>query len=271
VRQRFVAVVSGAGFDLVEAALLVAAEEYPDLDVARECARVRLLAAEAARRVDGETNIFARLDGLAGWLFEDLGFRGNLHRYNDPRNSFLNEVLDRRLGIPLTLTILYLEVVRAAGFTARGVSLPGHFVARVETGDRTVFVDPFNRGRIVTEDDCRELVSRTTGRPSLFRRELLAGTDERGAICRLLLNLKHLYVEQQEYGRALAAVERLLEVRPDDPTEIRDRGFLKAHLGHAGPAIADLEQYLVAEPQAADGDAVRGRVVWLKRRLSQKN
>jgi len=262
---------SPSGFDIVEASSWVAAEEYPDLDVPRLVGRVRLISAEGARRADGLTNPFARLDALRSYLFEELGFRGNETEYNDPRNSYLNEVLDRRLGNPLTLSLLLLDVATAAGFDARGVGLPGHFVTRVTYAGRTVFIDPYHGGQVISEDDCRQLVSRTTGRPSLFRRGLLHGTDERAMLTRLLLNLKYIYVKSEDYPRALAVVERLLLISPDDPTEIRDRGFLHAHLGRPGAAVSDLESYLALTPDARDAESVRGRVAWLRQRLSECN
>ena len=257
--------------DVVEGALLVAAEEYHDLDVAREAGRVRTLAAESARRAAAERNPFARLEQLRALLFDELGFRGNLQEFNDPRNSFLNDVLDRRLGNPLTLSSVFLGGATATGFDARGVGLPGHFVTRLSLDGRTFFVDPFHNGRVITEDDCRQLVVRTTGRASLFHRELLQGTDPRSMLARLLLNLKHVYIERSDYERALSAVERLLLVQPGDASETRDRGFLKAHLGQPSAAIADLERYLAGSPSAPDAIAVRGRVNWLRRRLSELN
>jgi regulator of sirC expression with transglutaminase-like and TPR domain len=260
------------GFDLCEAAFLIAAEEYAYLDVERSLERIRLISAEGARRVYDLSNPFARLDGLATYLFQELGFRGNEDDYNDPRNCFLNEVLDRRLGIPLTLCIIFMEVARAAGFEARGVGLPGHFVTRVTLDGRSILVDPYHAAGILTEEDCRDLVKRTTGRPSLFRREVLQGVDERGTIARmLLLNLKHIYLKREDYGRALSMVERLLLIMPNDSSEIRDRGFLNAHLGRPSAAVADLESYLTIAPEAPDVESVKGRVLWLRRRLSEMN
>ncbi|HUC44053.1 MAG TPA: transglutaminase-like domain-containing protein, partial [Candidatus Sulfotelmatobacter sp.] len=152
---------------LVEATLLVAAEEYPELDVMAPMARVEAIGTEAARRVAGVTNPFARLDAVRALLFEDIGFRGNVEQYDDPRNSYLNEVLDRKLGIPLTLSILAIEVSRRAGLEAVGVGLPGHFIVRIVEQGRNLLIDPFHGGQIVTVEDCRDLVVRTTGRASL--------------------------------------------------------------------------------------------------------
>jgi regulator of sirC expression with transglutaminase-like and TPR domain len=255
-------------FDLLEACFLVAAEEYPALDISRESARVEAIGAEALRRVGTLANLFARLDAIRELLFEELGFRGSADSYDDPRNSFLNEVLNRRIGLPITLSILYVEVARRAGVRASGVALPGHFVARADDESRTVFVDPFRGGAVITEDDCRELTARATGRASLFRREMLLSTTPAATLLRLLHNLKRVYLAREDYARAHAAVERLLIVAPDEHREIRDRGFLHAHLGRTGAAVADLETYLSLSPRAPDAESVRGRLAWLVRKLS---
>ncbi len=268
-RRRFKALVEGKeSFDLLAACLLVAAEEYPALDLGAEIARVDALGREALRRVGALSNVFARLDALRSLLFEDLGFRGSGDQYDDPRNSYLNEVLGRRIGIPITLSILYVEVASRAGIRASGVALPGHFVARVDEGERTVFVDPFHGGNVITEDDCRDLTARTTGRSSLFRRDLLAGADAPAILTRLLHNLKRVYLAREDYPRAHAAVERILIVSPGEHREIRDRGFLHAHLGRTDAAVADLEAYLSLAPRAPDAEAVRGRLAWLVRKMS---
>jgi len=255
-------------FDVVEAALVVASEDFPNLDIEHELQRIRLVAAEGARRVFEENNPFARADGLRQYLFEDLGFRGDTDNYNDPSNCYLHEVMNRRMGIPLTLSLLFIEVARAAGFQAAGIGLPGHFITRLSWQNRDLLIDPYHGGEIVSEEDCRELVGRTTGRRSLFRRELLRGASERQMLSRLLLNLKHIHLERQDYARSLGVVERLLMLSPNDPGEIRDRGLLKAHLGRPGAAIADLETYLTRSPKAPDAESVRGRVSWLRRKLT---
>ena len=257
--------------ELIRAALWVAAAEYPDLDVNREIARLQFLGHEATSRVEQLSNPFARLDGLRDFIYDDLGFRGNARNYQDPRNSFLNDVLNRRLGIPLTLSMLFCELAAAAGFETRGVGLPGHFVARLDWDGRTLFVDPFHGGRVITQEDCAELVAQSTGRPNLFKRSLLDGIDDEGILTRLLHNLKRSFIRAEDYPRALGIVRRLLLLHPDDTRELRDRGFLLAHLGRPGAAIADLEAYLETAKEPSDATAVRARLVWLQRRLSEMN
>jgi regulator of sirC expression with transglutaminase-like and TPR domain len=269
VRRRFADFTSREDFDLLEACLLVAAEEYPLLDIPAEVARVDALGAEATRRVSGLTNLFARIDAVGTYLFQELGYRGNAETHDDPRNSYLNEVVNRRTGIPITLSIVYMEVARRAGIETRGVALPGHYVVRVGDASRSTLVDPFHEGHVITEDDCRELVVRSSGRASLFRRETLEGTTPRATLARVLHNLKRIYLAREDYPRAHAAVERLLLISPDDHREIRDRGFLHAHLGRTDAAVADLEAYLSLAPRAPDAEAVRGRLAWLQRKLQQ--
>jgi len=252
---------------LVEATLLVAAEEYPELDVMAPMARVEAIGTEAARRVAGVTNPFARLDAVRALLFEDIGFRGNVEQYDDPRNSYLNEVLDRKLGIPLTLSILAIEVSRRAGLEAVGVGLPGHFIVRIVEQGRNLLIDPFHGGQIVTVEDCRDLVVRTTGRASLFRKESLDAAAPRAMLTRLLLNLKRIHLAAGEYGKALSVVERLLLVAPGDAKEIRDRGLLLAHLGQPAAAALDLESYLEMAPAAPDIESVRGRLAWILKKI----
>ncbi len=270
VRRMFAGLVSGReDFDLLVACLLVAAEEYAGLDIATETARVDALGREVERRIAPLPNFFARLDAVRAFLFEELGYRGNVDPYDDPRNSFLNEVLNRRVGIPITLSILYVEVCRRAGLDAKGVVLPGHHIVRVSDASRTVYVDPFHAGGVITEDDCRELTAKATGRASLFHREMLEGANAPAILVRLLQNLKRIHLAREDYPRAHAAVERILLVSPDDHREIRDRGFLHAHLGRTDAAVSDLEAYLTLAPRAPDAEAIRGRLAWLVRKMSE--
>ena len=257
--------------DIVEAALLVAAEEYRNLDVDEQRNEISAYGEELARRMARIANPFARLDGLRGYLAEELGLDGNTADYYDPRNSFVNEVVGRGLGIPLTLSLLYVDVARRAGLQARGVALPGHFVVRLDLGDRRLLIDPFRHGELVSEEDCRELVRRSTGRASLYRSELLEGCGEREMLTRLLRNLKGIYLARKDHERALAAVERLLLIQPHETAELRDRGFLLAHLDRPGAAMTDLESYLDLAPDAPDAASVRGRIAWLRRRISETN
>ena len=267
-RQELASLVSAPGpVPLLEATLLIAAEEHPGLDVALQIARVESIGAEAFRRVAALSNPFARVESVRTLLFEEIGFKGNVEQYDDPRNSYLDDVLDRKLGIPLTLSILQIEVLRAAGIHAEGVGLPGHFIVRVIEQERSLLVDPFHGGHLVTVEDCRDLVVRTTGRGSLFRKDSLDVAPPRAMLTRLLLNLKRIHLAAGDYNKALSIVERLLLISPEDAKEVRDRGLLLAHLGQPGAAAEDLESYLALSPQAPDVESVRSRLAWILRKM----
>jgi len=269
-RARLAATLGSPGpLPLLEATLLVAAEEHPGMDVLTQIGRVMTIAGEARERVGEHTNPFARLEAVRSLLFDEIGLKGNVDQYDDPRNSYLDDVLDRKLGIPLSLSILVIEVARGAGLTAEGIGLPGHFIVRVEEQDRKLYIDPFHGGHVITVEDCKDLVVRTTGRASLFRRDSLDVASPRAMLSRLLMNLKRIHLAQGDYNAALGVVERLLIVAPGDAKEIRDRGLLLAHLGRPDAAVADLESYLALVPQAPDADSVRGRLAWILRKMGQ--
>lgn len=254
---------------LLEATLLVAAEEHPGLDVLGAIGRVETLGLTARERVAAQANPFARIEAMRSFLFDEVGFRGNVDQYDDPRNSYFDDVLERKLGIPLTLSILVIEVATRAGLRAEGVGLPGHFIVRIEEQGRNLLLDPFHGGHVITIEDCKDLVVRTTGRASLFRRDSLDTATPRTMLNRLLMNLKRIHLAQGDYNRALGVVERLLVLAPGDAKEIRDRGLLLAHLGRPDAAVADLESYLALVPQAPDADSVRGRLAWILRKMGE--
>jgi len=267
-RERLAALVGLPGpLPLLEATLQIAAEEHEGLDVLATIGRVETIGAEAQARLEGLANVFARIDALRVLLFEEIGFTGNVEHYDDPSNSYLDDVIERKLGIPLTLSIITLEVARRAGLAAEGVGLPGHFIVRLGEPGRELLVDPFHGGHVVTVEDCRDLVLRTTGRASLFRKDSLDTSPPRAMLTRLLLNLKRIHLAQGDYRRALGVVERLLIVAPGDAKEIRDRGLLLAHLGRPRAAVQDLESYLELAPGAPDIDSVRGRLAWIVRKM----
>lgn len=272
VGETLAAVVAGdEPIDVPLAALWVSAAENPGLDVAAARRELAEVAERAARRAAAVDNPFERFDAVRTYLFEHRGFRGNVDDYDDPANSYLDRVLATGLGIPITLSLIAVEALRAAGFEARGVALPGHFVVRFARGGRVLWCDPYHGGAIVTEEDCRDLVSRSTGRPTLFRRDDLHGTTGRATLVRLLRNLKRIWLAREDYARALGVVDLLRAVQPDDARELRDRGILLAHVGRPAAAVADLESYLDRVPGAADGESVRGRLAWLRRRMAESN
>ena len=258
--------------DLAQAAFLIAAEEYADLDVDVELARLDEIAKEARIRIGdvslADSDEFIRR--FNEYLFQELGFRGNETDYYDPKNSFLNDVLERRTGIPISLAAVYVEIARRVGAPVRGVGFPGHFLARWERpeGDSIVVVDPFH-GSIVGEKECRELLSRLSGGQVAFRPEMLAPLPTRGILARMLANLKGVWIKKADFERAISACDRILLLLPEAATEIRDRGLLWLKLECYRPALVDLEAYLAKAPNAPDAPAVAEQLVPLRQLVSR--
>ena len=242
---------------LAEAALLIAAEEYPALDVAAWLARLDALGARARERVPPRGDADQTAAALTRLLVEDYGLRGNDADYYDPRNSFLNEVLERRLGIPLTLSLVYMDVGARAGVAVRGVGLPGHVVVRLERGETVRLLDPYNGGRPLDEADCRRLVERLGGGRLRFEPAHLRAVSARAILIRMLANLKGVYTALGDWRRARGAVDRILLLAPEAVGELRDRGLLSARLGEPVAAIGDWEAYLRRVPDAKDAATVR--------------
>jgi regulator of sirC expression with transglutaminase-like and TPR domain len=269
-RERFAALVApgAAEIDLPEAALWIAAEEYPDLDVAAYLARLDALAAQAAPALRPTSSQAARIEALNRFLFEEQGFAGNREHYDDPRNSFLNEVLDRRRGIPITLSLVYVEVARRLGLAAFGVSFPGHFLAKVGDGEETV-VDAFF-GRVLTRRECQERLDAVAEDHVPLRPELhLRAATPRETLVRMLANLKHVGIRSGDYSRALAASERILLVEPGAVPELRDRGLLYERLECYAAALADLRAFLERAPGDASAAEVRARMLVLEERVGR--
>jgi regulator of sirC expression with transglutaminase-like and TPR domain len=252
-----------ARIDLARGALLVAAEEYPGLDVEAQLARLDTLAQGAAPGMAGR-GPRERAERLAEFLFREEGFAGNAQSYDDPRNSFLNEVLDRRLGIPITLALVYLEVARRLSLPACGVGFPGHFLARVEL-DPPLLLDAFH-GRWLCAADCEALLRGFLGAGAQLAPALhLRAATPREILLRLLANLKQIYVRRRDFGRALACCERSVLLVPDAPLELRDRGLVYQQLECYAAARADLRRFLALAPDDASAPAVAARLRELER------
>ena len=250
--------------DLAEAALWIAAEEYPGLDVPRELTRLAELAARARARLERFEGAPARVAELSRFLYGDEGFAGNRTDYYDPRNSFLNEVLERKLGIPITLAIVYTSVAARIGLAARGVGFPSHFLVRIDE-PAEILLDPFN-GAIVSRDECAEWLRAAAGEERLeLDPQLLEPTPAKQILARVLRNLKQIWLAREEWQRALDCAERILLLAPDTPVELRDRGLLYARLECFAAAEADLRRFLVLAPDDPTADAVRAQVEELSR------
>lgn len=245
-----------AGLGLARAALLVAMEEYPQLSCESYLGRLDMLAEEVHDRLSGERAPPIVLRELVGTLHERHGFRGNTEEYHDPRNSFLNDVLDRQVGIPLTLSIVTLEVGWRLGLPLEGVNFPAHFLVRYRGDAVPLLLDPFRGGEIRFQDQAQELLDHLYGGTVRMRPGFLERADSLDMLARLLGNLKAIYLNQRDDRRALSVVERLLLLRPHAPLEVRDLGILLARTGRLEEAVPHLEAYLAAMPEAGDTERV---------------
>jgi regulator of sirC expression with transglutaminase-like and TPR domain len=253
--------------DLAKAALYLAQEEYPQLDIDEYLSALDAMAVEVQERLPAEFYPLRVIQTLNRYLYDDLKFQGNTDQYYDPRNSYLNEVIDRRTGIPITLSLLYLEIARRIDFPMVGVGMPGHFLIRPVGEEMQIFVDPFNQGEVMFEQDCQERLSQLYNRPFEFRPEFLSAVSPRYFLARILTNLKAVYLQAQDVLRALAAIERILLLLPHSVMEQRDRGLLYYQLDRWVEARQDLETYLAdAPPTVADAPMIQE----LLRRMDRK-
>jgi regulator of sirC expression with transglutaminase-like and TPR domain len=276
------------GPDLAAPAFLVARLEYRRLDPGPYLDRLDEWGDEAFHRITADPGhdapLAARVDTLNKYLFDELRFFGNREQYDDPRNSCLNEVIDRRTGIPITLALVYIEIARRAGIRAEGVNFPGHFLVRVlhdlHTDDpgEGLIVDAFHSGAILDEQDCRLLLHRYMGEEAAWQPELLARATRRQVLVRMLLNMKRLYVHWRSFPQARAVTDLLLALSPSAATELRDRGLLAYHMNDFPAALRDLEEYLKLsklgesdEDQKKDNQQVWEHVKTLRRRVASLN
>lgn len=251
--------------DLAKAALYLAQEEYPDLDPEEYINALDTMAFELLECLPDERYPMRVIQSINKYLYDDLGFYGNTKTYYDPRNSFLNDVIERRTGIPITLAVVYLEVARRIDFPMVGVGMPGHFLIRPDIPDMDIFVDAFHSGNIMFPQDCEDRLSQIYQQSVTLKPEHLVRVTNRQLLGRMLSNLKYVYLNQQELEKALAAVERILLLLPDAPLEIRDRGLLSYQLGRFTQAASDLESYLTQLPNAQDAAVIRRLLTQLGR------
>jgi regulator of sirC expression with transglutaminase-like and TPR domain len=208
---------------------------------------------------------------LTSVLFHELGFSGNQGDYYDPRNSFLNDVLDRRQGIPITLSLVLMEVGKRLGLAIEGIGLPGHFIAGARLDDSQILLDPFNGGALVTPEDCEELVGRVVGRAVTLLPEHYAPVSGRQLLTRMLGNLKGAFWQRQEWDRVVGAIDRLLVLNPKAAAEWRDRGVAWSNLGEVRRGLGDWERYLTEFPDAEDHETVKGHLRRARQKLAQLN
>ena len=246
--------------DLARAALAIAREEYPQLDEERYLRMLDEFAAQVMRGLPSGALLERRVGRLNTVLFHELGFAGNQADYYDPRNSFFNEVIERRTGIPLTLSLLYMEVGKRCGLSVDGVSFPGHFLCKVALDDGELIVDAFHRGQLLGLAELKRRFASAAGDAARFELRLLRAARPKEILARMLQNLRSIYLERGDLPRTLSAVDRQLVLQPDDPRVLRDRARLCEQLGGSEAAAADLERVLRLQPGASDAATLRARV-----------
>ena len=249
--------------DLAKAAFLIAATEYPQLDISHELGVLDSLSAGASKRLGENHEPLYCLNTLSEYLFDEIGFHGNPEDYYNPRNSFLNDVLSRRLGIPITLSLVFLEVGKRLDVPLVGVGMPGHFLLR-HRDEENLFIDSFHQGVLLSEEECAERMRQVTQANIAWDSRLLAPLSNRDYLARILRNLKGIYWQNQDPRRALTMIDRLVALYPEAAQERRDRGLVHYQLQHHEQAIHDLEFYLDSQPPSDDNQDIQRLVSRLK-------
>ena len=260
-----------AAIPLAEAALIMACEEYPQLELSPYLDLLDRIADAVKQKLshaDSPTHTTEKINTV---LFDIYEFRGNTEDYYDPRNSFFNDVLDRRVGIPITLSTVYIEVSKRLAIPIAGVGMPGHFIVKYADPREEFFVDPYNRGEILTRDDCRAKLSERYGDAVEFNDSMLARATNRQILWRMLNNLKDIYVKGHAIDKCLLIVDMMLMVDSEDLNQFRDRGLLRMQLRQFDGAGRDLEHYLQHAQNAQDREEIENHGKELKRIRAMMN
>lgn len=247
-----------AEVNLPRAALLLAAEvAYPDLDIGFYLRYLSELAEAAGDRVASHLPVVEQAGRLANYLFQELGFQGNRSDYYDPRNSFLNEVLDRRMGLPISLSVVYVEIANRLGLPAYGIGLPGHFIVGVRDGEESHWLDPYHGGRWLTLNDCAEIIEVAVGYQGPLDAAWFLPASSRGIIVRMMHNLRSTYVHTQQWALAAAVIRNLHMTQPRAAEHLRDLGLVYYRQQSLPQAAYFLNEYLTLAPNADDAPMIR--------------
>jgi regulator of sirC expression with transglutaminase-like and TPR domain len=268
-RREFVGLAAREPIPLARGALVIAKEEYPDLDIDLYLERLADLAREAARWLGAAASTVEQVQSLSRFLFEHHGFAGNQNSYGDPRNSFLNEVMERKLGIPISLSVIYIEVGRRAGMKLEGVSFPGHFLVKATDERGELIIDPFNEGMILNVEQLRARLNQVYGQPVELHPAMLRAAPSRQILSRMLRNLKNIYVAASDWTRAIAALDRILILEPRSLEDILERAKLYETLECFQAALDDLQSFLSIAPDHPIAEAAREGVMRLSRQVSR--
>jgi regulator of sirC expression with transglutaminase-like and TPR domain len=243
--------------DMARAALYMAQEDYPALEIATQLQVLDNMAEALRGKLPKESYPLKIIRALNHFLFDELGFHGNVRDYYDPRNSFLNEVLARRTGIPITLSLVYLELAKRIDFPMVGVGMPGHFLIRPTVDEMDLFVDPFHGGEVLFSQDCSDRFKQMFGDAAQLNLHHLEPISPTAFLVRMLTNLKMIYLQRRNVPKALDTIDRILMIYPESVTELRDRGLIYYQQGELSKAYLDLEHYLYEKPDAVDAYEIR--------------
>lgn len=251
--------------DLAEAALIIACDEYPSLSVNQYLCQIDQYALDIAERLDDNSDAETIISTLNDYLFNEQGFRGNMEDYYDPRNSLLNDVIDRRCGIPISLSIIYIETGRRLGLDLEGVSFPGHFLVRFNVGSGTIILDPFFGGISLSEDELEFRLSRLGDYEAQDPlEELLEPASNRSILERVLRNLRGIYMQNATHDKALSTSNKIINLMPHNPQEYRLRGSIYQAMECHSLALSDYKQFLILEPDAEEAETVRADIIQLQ-------
>ncbi len=258
--------------DLLRAALAFARIEYPHLDPEPYVSQINALARRVSEKIDDPGDPAQCIAALNYVLFDEEMFRGNTADYYNPRNSFINDVLDRRLGIPISLALLYMEVARRAGFQLFGVGMPGHFMLKhYDVDGRSFFIDAFERGSVLSEEDCRHKIESIHAGQITLHPEFLLIVTRRQMLTRMLNNLRAIYLSRRDFRRAVEAVDLILVIYPRSPEDVKQRAALRYNLNDYKGALNDFEEYVKMAPDASDAEEIRQTALGLRRSMARMN
>ncbi len=284
-RQAFTNIITGdeANIDLARAALLIAAEEYPDLDIDQYLGRLDMLASQVQKHLAGsseqaigipatEQACMETLRALNVVLFEQEHFRSSQVDYYNPQNSFLNRVLERRVGIPLSLSLVYIEVGTRLGLSLAGVGMPFHFIVRCTMPEgKCIYIDPYEKGKFLSAPDCRRRLVHIFKDPADLDARWLEPLGPKQLLVRMLSNLKQIYLQKNDYQRTLTVCDRILLLNPQHPSELRDHGLVSFHLKYYSRALRDLNAYIELAPQADDLREIRQQINVIRQIIAMMN
>jgi regulator of sirC expression with transglutaminase-like and TPR domain len=258
--------------DILRAALTFSRIDNPALDIERYAHRVDELAVRVAAKIDDPDDPIEVIAALNDVLFREEVFRGDTVDYYSPRNSFLHHVLDRRLGIPISLALVYMEVARRVGFQLFGVGMPGHFLLKhYDVDGHSILIDAFERGSIVTEDDCRQKLDSIYSGQVALQPEFLLPVTRRQMLTRMLNNLRSIYLSQRDFRRAVQVVNLILVIYPRSPEDMKQRAVLRYNLNDFRGALSDFEEYVKMSPDASDAEEIRQTALSLRRSMAMMN